>query len=72
VIGKYCRRHEFEHGKEAEELREKLERFAETSDITGEANWAQRILDETDARDSLAWVEARGFIKARSLRGARP
>ena len=57
IIGKFCARHEFVHGAEAEELRKKLERFAETSDITGEANWARTILDETDARDSCAWVE---------------
>lgn len=61
IIGKFCARHEFVHGAEAEELRKKLERFADT-DETGDANWARRILDETDARDSCAWVEVNKAI----------
>lgn len=59
VIGKRCERHDFIHGAEAEELREQLERFAET-DTSGEGNWARNILDRVDARDSLAYREAVG------------
>ncbi len=58
VIGKRCERHDFIHGAEAEELREELEKVAET-DEEGEGNWARRILDKVDARDSLAYVEVR-------------
>src|SRR6185437_5479334 len=61
IIGKFCARHDFVHGSEAEELREKMERFADT-DQSGEANWARRILDEVDARDSCAWVEVNRAI----------
>jgi hypothetical protein len=58
VFGKRCEKHDFIHGAEAEELREELEKFAET-DETGEANWARSILEKVDARDSAAYVEVR-------------
>lgn len=53
VIGEYCRRHMFVHGAEAEELRSRLERIG---DLPSEV---RRILDDVDARDSLAWLEHR-------------
>lgn len=59
VIGKRCERHDFIHGAEAEELREHLEKFAETNE-DGEGNWARQILDKVDARDSAAYVEIVG------------
>lgn len=50
VIGVYCQRHGFIHGQEAEELRERLEELGNTA--------VNRVLDEVDARDSLAYLEA--------------
>jgi hypothetical protein len=57
-----CVQHGFVHGAEAEELREELEKFAETDEI-GDGNWARIILDKVDARDSLAFVEVRNRDK---------
>jgi len=50
VIGVYCQRHGFIHGQEAEELRERLEELGNKA--------VNRVLDEVDARDSLAYLEA--------------
>lgn len=50
VIGVYCQRHGFIHGQEAEELRERLEELGNTA--------VNRVLDEVDARDSVAYLEA--------------
>lgn len=50
VIGVYCQRHGFIHGQEAEELRERLEELGDKA--------VNRVLDEVDARDSLAYLEA--------------
>lgn len=49
VFGRYCKRHDFIHGAEADELREKL---AKTRNMV-----VMRVLDKVDARDSLAWRE---------------
>lgn len=65
VFGKRCERHDYFHGAEAEELREELEKFAET-DESAEANWARNILDKVDARDSLAYREGRRSRRSRS------
>lgn len=55
IIGVYCHRHGFIHGAEAEELRE---RFEEWIKHTGKLRVAvQSILDDVDARDSLAYRE---------------
>lgn len=63
VFGKYCNRHEFVHGAEAEELREELEKFAANNNNDADAiYWARRVLDGVDARDSVAYVEVKGFI----------
>lgn len=56
VIGEYCRRHGFIHGAEAEELRERLEKLChQQRGFSGSE--VRYILDDVDARDSLAWVE---------------
>ena len=53
VIGRYCERHDFIHGAEAEELREKLEKLSDEFHIQG-------LLESVDARDSTAWSEFEG------------
>jgi hypothetical protein len=55
IVGVYCRRHGFIHGAEAEELRERLE-----AEAAADSALVRRILDEVDARDSLAYLEAIG------------
>lgn len=65
VFGVFCRRHGFIHGAEAEELRQRVETILDQVDHEGddageELDRALRImLDEVDARDSLAWIEAK-------------
>lgn len=49
IIGVYCAEHRFFHGAEAEELRQQLAKLDSLS--------VNAILDEVDARDSLAYVE---------------
>jgi hypothetical protein len=56
VIGEYCRRHQFIHGAEAEELRKRIEELLAEGYVDGDA--VQRVLDAVDARDSLAYLEA--------------
>lgn len=56
VIGKYCRRHQFIHGAEAEELRERIEALLGTGEVID--HQLRAVLDEVDARDSLAYLEA--------------
>jgi hypothetical protein len=57
VIGEYCSLHQFVHGAEAEELREHIEGFIqENRRIRGSD--LQAVLDEVDARDSAAFVDA--------------
>ena len=51
VIGEYCSRHNFIHGAEAEELRQRLGALRKTA--------VDAVLDDVDARDSLAWCEFR-------------
>lgn len=58
VIGRYCSEHGYIHGAEAEELRSKIEKAL--PDIRRDDRvLLQRILDDVDARDSLAWLEAK-------------
>lgn len=62
IDGTMCPEHLFEHGKEAEELRAGIEGILEEYEERGEQSRRirqalQKLLDETDARDSLAWVE---------------
>jgi hypothetical protein len=49
VIGRYCSRHGFIHGAEAEELRARLEALKDAT--------VNAVLEDVDARDSLAYVE---------------
>lgn len=49
VIGAFCPRHGWVHGAEAEELRERLGALGIPA--------VDRVLDEVDARDSLAYLE---------------
>jgi hypothetical protein len=55
VIGEYCRRHQFVHGSEAEELRSKIEAILEAGAVSDQR--LRDLLDEVDARDSLALLE---------------
>jgi hypothetical protein len=59
IIGQSCARHGFIHGAEAEELREEFEKLAATYRGDEPAGWIQEVLDKVDARDSLAFLEAR-------------
>lgn len=51
IIGRFCKKHGFVHGAEAEELRQRLECEY------GHHKGVRVILDEIDARDSLAFLE---------------
>jgi hypothetical protein len=58
IFGEYCSRHQFVHGAEAEELRQRLEELlARRGGI--EDYEVQHILDDVDARDSVAYLEWR-------------
>lgn len=76
VLGEYCRRHGFIHGAEAEELRERVETILdqvdhEESDAGDELDRALRImLQEIDARDSLAYRESVDDMSAASVPAA--
>lgn len=57
VIGKYCHRHGFIHGAEAEELRKRIEGLITGHDDIYDSR-LRDVLDDVDARDSLALLEA--------------
>lgn len=57
VLGEYCHLHNFIHGAEAEELRKRIEGLINNDGVTVED--LQRVLDEVDARDSVAYLEHR-------------
>jgi polyhydroxyalkanoate synthesis regulator phasin len=63
IIGEYCHDHGFIHGAEAEELRKRVETILADVDHEGDdaaeaLDRALRImLDEVDARDSLAYLD---------------
>ncbi len=61
VYKEFCSEHDFTHGAEAEELRSGIETIM--ADMDEEEAWSrralQRLLDKTDARDSLAFLSAR-------------
>lgn len=62
VYKSYCSKHGFVHGAEAEELRKGIETVMERwrADGTGVPLFdLQRLLDRVDARDSLAYREAK-------------
>lgn len=57
VIGLPCKRHKGAvHGREAEELRRGIEKIL-TADLDDYAFALRELLDEVDARDSLAFLE---------------
>ena len=59
-MGVRCPVHNFVHGAEAEQLREKLEALIEEAKNRDSniGHWElQHILDEVDARDSVAFLE---------------
>lgn len=67
INGKYCQKHDFVHGAEAEKLRRGIEKLmAKIDDGPGDYDIPrsdvledlQKLLDETDARDSLAYCES--------------
>ena len=66
IYDEICHEHEFQHGAEAEELRERIEKYMETLPHRGRNEKIQRttvvndlrkILDDVDARDSVAYLE---------------
>jgi len=66
VYKNYCSVHEFRHGAEAEELREGIENLLKDSDCfdKNKANkyWIGKLrdlLESVDARDSVAYLEAK-------------
>ena len=59
VLGKYCHKHDFVHGAEAEELRNGIEKLLVDHPRKVPSALLQRLLDTTDARDSLAYLEVR-------------
>lgn len=77
VYAGYCSEHGFTHGAEAEELREGIERLiadAASNPDDGVRRVStrdlQRLLDEVDARDSLAFSESpKKCRKTAGLRG---
>jgi len=73
MLDQGCPVHGYIHGKEAEELREGIEDLLEqhTQHAGGDESTAwkllrglRKLLDETDARDSLAWLESSDRPKA--------
>ncbi len=65
----------FTHGAEAEELRQGVERIIENTDTSGPCDNLlsdlRALLDRVDARDSLAWIEAKGRRKPHDQRSRR-
>ena len=61
AIGRYCPKHNYIHGAEAEEFRCRMEeaiKEAEERDDEACIGVIQKILDDVDARDSLAYLES--------------
>lgn len=61
IIGRYCGRHGFVHGAEAEELREHIEKYI-NEQPSARIRDIQAVLDAVDARDSLAYCESRSLL----------
>jgi hypothetical protein len=60
LYSKFCSTHNFVHGAEAEELRSGIEEIIESNPSEDEWEWElRRLLDMVDARDSLAYLEAK-------------
>lgn len=60
VYKSYCSEHDFVHGAEAEELRKGIEKLLKDgNDADDFRRGLRRLLDRVDARDSLAFLEAK-------------
>lgn len=73
VFKRYCSEHGFVHGAEAEELRHGIEKIL--SDACDEDDFRRelrRLLEQVDARDSVAFLEASPRVRANSKRRANP
>jgi hypothetical protein len=70
IIGVYCRKHGFVHGAEAEELRQRLGELLNVDSET-QHHTLQDVLDDVDARDSLAYLEANGPVSERTCATCR-
>ena len=65
ILSTYCEVHDFTHGAEAEELRKGIEWVLQnTADYDEMSEALNALLDRVDARDSLAWIEARDAMNA--------
>jgi len=62
IDGTYCDEHGFQHGAEAEELREGIEDLIACYEDEVPTSVLEELLQKVDARDSVAYLEA----KARS------
>lgn len=60
VYDRFCKKHNFVHGAEAEELRQGIEHILEFVDQDADRiiDELKDLLDRVDARDSLAFVES--------------
>lgn len=66
VYSEPCPDHGFFHGAEAEELREGIEAILDREgDERGFKRALQALLDRVDARDSLAYLEAKKAAEAK-------
>lgn len=77
VIGVPCEKHHGAvHGREAEELRKGIEKVLAQTVVDGTCpdvlDELQRLLDDVDARDSLAFLEATTCVIAGCLHHAHP
>lgn len=71
ISAKPCARHGYAHGQEAEELRAGVEKILGNSNKVAPVAELQRLLDKTDARDSLAYLEAKARNRAQNFKGGR-
>lgn len=69
-IGHYCREHGHVHGSEAEELRAKLAKLRADDDGNVPGYQIEHLLDDVDARDSLAYLENRPKARTKKKRKA--
>jgi len=72
VYGHPCHEHGFIHGAEAEELREGIEKLIGEGREAVTGRELQRLLDRVDARDSLAYLEAKDAAQPAPGKGPTP
>jgi hypothetical protein len=56
VYGSYCDNHGFQHGAEAEELREGIQKLIDQHPRKVPVGALERLLESVDARDSIAYL----------------